>query len=64
MSQQNARVARNVMGTLITQVFTWGMSVAVTLFLPGYVKDEGMGLLGIVGSLAVITGVFVVLGTS
>lgn len=64
MSAQNTRVARNIVGTLVTQLLTWGVAVVVTLFLPRYLKDEGMGKLGIVTALTSVIGVLVPLGTS
>lgn len=64
MSGSGARITRNVVGTLLTQFLTWAMAAVVTLFLPRYLHDSGMGKLGIVTSLATVIGVLVPLGTS
>ena len=64
MSVQNARVAKNVVGTLVTQLLTWAMAALVTYFLPRYVQDSGMGKLGISAAMVMVIGVIVPLGTS
>jgi len=57
-------VARNVIVTLVTQLFMWGLTFGVTLYLPRYLKDTGLGTMTLVGSYAMIFSVFVSLGTS
>ena len=58
------KVARNVLVTLATQILSWGMTFAVTLYLPRYVGDAGLGKLAFAASFVMIFGVFVPLGTS
>lgn len=57
-------VARNVLATLVTQVVSWGLTFAVTLYLPRYLGDTGLGKLSFALSVAAVYGVFVPLGTS
>ena len=57
-------VARNVAATLATQLISWALTFAVTLYLPRYVGDSGLGKLAFVASFVTIFGVFVPLGTS
>src|SRR4051812_23138777 len=57
-------VARNVFVTLVTQLVSWALTFAVTMYLPRYVGDAGLGKLAFAGSLVGIFGVFVPLGTS
>lgn len=59
-----SRIARNVLATLGTQLLSWGLTFAVTLYLPGYVGDAGLGKLAFAASLATLFGVVVPLGTS
>ncbi|MGI4787993.1 MAG: flippase [Janthinobacterium lividum] len=61
---QKRRVARNVLVTLATQLISWGLTFAVTLYLPRYVGDTGLGDLAVADSFVAIFGVFVPLGTS
>ena len=61
---QKTRVGRNVLVTLATQLVSWALTFAVTLFLPRYVGDTGLGNLAFADSFVVIFGVFVPLGTS
>jgi len=65
MSQQgNTRVARNVLVTLATQLVSWGLTFAVTLYLPRYVGDAGLGKLAFAASFIAVFGMVVPLGTS
>lgn len=64
MSAMGGRVARNVLGTLVTQLLTFAMAFLVNLFLPRYLGPEGTGKLAIVASWVTVLGVFVPLGTS
>jgi O-antigen/teichoic acid export membrane protein len=57
-------VARNVFVTLVTQLLLWALTFAVTLFLPKYLKDTGLGTITLVGSYATIFSVLIGLGTS
>ena len=61
---QSSRVAKNVLITLATQLLTWGLSFAVTLFLPRYLKDFGLGAVTLGASVAGLLQVIVGLGTS
>lgn len=61
---QGARVARNVLATLGTQILSWGLTFAVTFFLPRYVGDVGLGKLAFAASFVTVLGVVVPLGTS
>lgn len=63
-SAQKHRVGRNVLVTLATQLISWGLTFAVTLYLPRYVGDSGLGQLTFAASFAAIFGVVVPLGTS
>ncbi|WP_395090552.1 flippase [Armatimonas sp.] len=64
MSAQNQRVTKNVVGTLLTQLLTFGMAFLVNLYLPRYLGPSGTGKVGIIASWVMILGVFVTLGTS
>jgi O-antigen/teichoic acid export membrane protein len=57
-------VARNLLVTLVTQLVLWSLTFGVTLYLPRYLKDTGLGTLTLVGSYASILSVLVGLGTS
>lgn len=57
-------VARNVLVTLATQLILWGLAFAVTLYLPRYVGDAGLGDLEFAAAFVTVFGVFVPLGTS
>ena len=61
---QNQRVGRNVLVTLATQLISWGLTFAVTLYLPRYVGDSGLGELTFAISFVTVFGVLVPLGTS
>ena len=50
--------------TLVTQLLSWGLTFAVTYYLPGYVGDAGLGSLAFAASFATLFGVVVPLGTS
>ena len=58
------KVARNVMMTLGTQLISWSLTFAVTLYLPRYVGAEGLGKLAFAASFVTLFGAFVSLGTS
>ncbi len=64
MSVQNSRVAKNIVGTLITQLLTFAMAFLVNLYLPRYLGPGGTGKIGIIASWVMLLGVFVPLGTS
>ncbi len=61
---RSKQVGRNVLVTLATQLVSWGLAFAVTLYLPRYVGPAGLGNLAIAASVVAIFGVFVPLGTS
>jgi O-antigen/teichoic acid export membrane protein len=58
------RVFENILLTLGTQVISWGLTFLVTLYLPSYLKDSGLGSITIAGSFQSLAGVLVILGTS
>ncbi len=58
------RVARNVATTLMTQLLSWGMTFIVTLYLPRYIGDVGLGILTLAGSIASVFSLMVGLGTT
>lgn len=58
------KVVRNVAVTLGTQLLSWALTFAVTLFLPGYVGDAGLGKMAFAVSLAALFGTVIPLGTS
>ncbi len=58
------RVVRNVAVTLATQLLSWALTFAVTLLLPHYVGDSGLGKMAFAASLAALFGTVVPLGTS
>ena len=60
----SARVARNVLVTLGTQLLSWALTFAVTLSLPRYVGDAGLGKMAFAVSLAALFGTVIPLGTS
>ncbi|MBB6051633.1 flippase [Armatimonas rosea] len=64
MSGMSARVAKNIVGTLGTQLLTFAMAFLVNLYLPRYLGPEGTGKLAIIASWVTVLGVFVPLGTS
>jgi O-antigen/teichoic acid export membrane protein len=57
-------IARNVASTIATQVLSWGMTFALTLYLPRYLGDVGMGLFTLAGSIAAIASLIVSVGAS
>ena len=57
-------IARNVTVTLATQLLSWGMTFVVTLYLPRYLGDTGLGAITLAGSFAVVFSLLVSLGTS
>ena len=58
------RVVRNVAVTLATQLLSWALTFTVTLSLPHYVGDAGLGKMAFAASLAALFGTVVPLGTS
>ena len=58
------RIMRNVLVTLATQLISWGLTFAVTLYLPRYVGDVGLGRLAFAASFLAVFSVLVPLGTS
>ena len=64
MSVEHARVAKNIVGTLVTQLLTFAMAFLVNLYLPRYLGPGGTGKIGIIASWVTVLGVFVPLGTS
>lgn len=61
---RSSLVARNVVATLFTQLVSWGMTFAVTLYIPRYLGDTGLGSLTLAGSFAAIFSLVISLGTS
>ena len=61
---RSRRVARNVLVTLATQLISWGLAFAVTLYLPRYAGDAGLGRLAFAAAFVSLFSVFVPLGTS
>ncbi len=57
-------VARNVLATLATQIVSWALTFAVTLYLPRYVGAAGLGQLTFAYAFMGVFGVLVPLGTS
>lgn len=57
-------VARNVLATLATQVFSWAISFGMTIYLTRYVGAHGLGLLTFAGSFAGVFSIAMALGTS
>lgn len=58
------RVVRNIAVTLGTQILSWALTFAVTLSLPRYVGDAGLGKMAFALSLAALFGTVIPLGTS
>lgn len=58
------QVVRNVVVTLGTQLLSWALTFVVTLSLPGYVGDVGLGKMAFAASLAALFGTVIPLGTS
>ncbi len=63
-SPAHQKVARNVATTLATQLLSWGLTFVVTLYLPRYIGDVGLGAVTLAGSFAVVMSLLVSLGTS
>lgn len=57
-------VARNVVTTLLTQLISWGLTFVVTLYIPRYLGDTGLGAITLAGSFAIVFSLMVSLGTS
>ena len=57
-------MARNVILSLGTQLLSWVLAFAVTLYLPRYVGAAGLGKLSFAASFVAVFGVIVPLGTS
>jgi O-antigen/teichoic acid export membrane protein len=49
---------------MVTQLVGWGLTFLVTMYLPRYVGDVGLGAITLAGSLASIYGLFIALGAS
>jgi O-antigen/teichoic acid export membrane protein len=58
------KVVRNVSTTLLTQMLSWGVTFIVTLYLPRYLGDTGLGAITLAGSFAAVLSLGVALGTS
>ena len=52
-----SRVARNVATTVVTQIFSWALTLLVTIYLPGYLKAAGNGKLATATSFVAIFSV-------
>ena len=59
-----ARSPATFLATLATQIVSWGLTVAITLYLPAYAGAAGLGKLAFAASFATLFGVVVPLGTS
>ena len=57
-------MVRNVAVYFLTQILSWAMTFVVTLYLPRYVGDKGLGVLTFAGSVTTIFGVVASLGLS
>src|SRR5262245_26783449 len=57
-------VVRNVVVTLGTQLVTWALSFLVTLYLPPYAGDAGLGKLAFAASFVAIFAAVAPIGTS
>lgn len=57
-------VVRNVVAAIATQLISWVLTFAITLFLPRYVGASGLGKLAFAASFVAMFGVLVPLGTS
>src|SRR5262245_38841669 len=58
------RLVRNILAMVASQLISWSLTLAVTLFLPRYVGAAGLGRLAFATSFVGIFGVFIPLGTS
>ncbi len=63
-SGNSGLAARNFLASLATQLLSWGLTFAVTLFLPRYAGVAGMGKLTFAASFAAVLVVLAPLGTS
>jgi|GEM_PF-99186 len=61
---RSARVARNVVTTLATQLLSWAMSFGVMIVVTRYVGASGLGTLTLAASFAGVFGIGMTLGTS
>ena len=57
-------VGKNIVVALITQLLSWALTFAVTVFQTRYLGDAGLGKLAFVGSISMICLVGVALGTT
>jgi O-antigen/teichoic acid export membrane protein len=55
---------KNLGMTLITQILSWALTLAVSLKLPGYLGDKNLGRFELAGAIAGAFSVLVMLGTS
>ncbi|HEU5090560.1 MAG TPA: oligosaccharide flippase family protein, partial [Roseiflexaceae bacterium] len=62
MSISGNRVIKNTSVLLVSQIITWGLTTALTLFLPRYIGPEGNGVLAIASSVWAITAVLISFG--
>ena len=57
-------VRKNVLGSLATQLASWGMSFIALEYVPSYLGDRNLGRIELAGALAGALSVVVALGTS
>lgn len=60
---RTGKIARNVLSTLCTQCVSWALTLVVTLYVPAYLKDTGLGALTLATSFAGMFSVGIGLGT-
>lgn len=63
MRSGSSRIARNVLVTLATQLITWGLSFWVTLWIPSYMGQRGLGMFGVASAFTASFVILVELGT-
>jgi Membrane protein involved in the export of O-antigen and teichoic acid len=56
-------VARNVFVVIVTQIISWGLALLVTVYLPGYAGEAGMGKMALAYSYVSVCGALLPLGT-
>lgn len=64
MTGKNRRIAKNVIVTVLTQLISWALTFTLTLYLPRYVGDTGLGKLAFAEAFVGLFGVLAPLGTS
>lgn len=58
------KISRNIATTTASQILSWGLTLVVTIFLPGYITAQGSGTMATAAAFAALFSVIVPFGTS